>query len=749
MSQNLRFHSIIAAAFAMMTAASCKDSEPAGPAVILPESSLTIDEQTRTSVTFTISSDSPGDYAWAITSPDQSFDSAEDLFNSGNSDMFGSSQTATITYNELKGGEKYSLHYAVRKINPFVYSELKSEVLDTDIPYKDMITLEKVTTNAISYHIEKPEGANAYKHLIVDYNDFIYFQALVGVTHSSYLSAFGRVASESESFECKWYQLDALEDYPTNFYSDTKYLLIAGTTNSADINAQVSPEDVKYIEFRTPKAEVCPYKVNMGVTDITSLTATVTFTPEQGISRYRAYVMSEADYEECRFEGEEMVRRTVIGFWDDKTNEYTGTEVFRMENLIPETKYHACVVAFDEDMREIYLEQTFRTTEPVGPKPEITTEMKTTENTWNSALMNLKMQHAVSAKAFVQTKYVVDEILNAPGNEDLTMEILIRNNGVELTSDVLDKALSETGVDLLFSELSPNTEYVYAVMATNPEHVSTVHVQNFKTDTEPVIETTLFDKLKGEYTACIFDLNNRPYTFDVTITDGVNDATREAYAAENILVCLGFDACGIEYNSPQDLLDKGWANSEEEANRNYGPKWFLEIDENEKITTYRHAVASSYYDDFLQVQLTTYSAEGEAPMASFNGKTIWFKGTFNRYYQSKEEWRQMSSILIHDVEFKEETGRIIIKPVKHLKSYSMQGEYITEFPGVSQSKNWNGGSDEKILFCGNSELTLTKKQSASSNAEKVYVMERWLKTPSVRIIRSNNIKRDIRKSYDW
>ena len=722
-----------------MAAVACKDpnpvepvnpDDPDTPTVTPPVALISIDEQTRTSVKFTIASDSPGDYAWAILPADQSISTAEELFEIGNSDMFGASPYATVTYDELKGGSEYNLYYAVRKINPFVYSELKSEMLDTDIPYEDMITLERVTTNTISYHIEKPEGAKAYKHMIVDYNDFLYFQALVGVTHSSYLSAFGRVATESETFDFEWFQLDGFESYPTHFYSDTKYILLAGEVDAADMDAQVSPERVKYLEFTTPKAEECPYKVNMEVSDITSLTAKVTFTPEEGVDRYRACVMSEEDYNDFMFEGEEMLRRSVIGYWDDKTYEFNDTEIFELTNLMPDTKYYACAMAFDEDMREIYIEKIFYTTEPVGPKPEVITEMKSTEEPWNSARMNLKLKNAVTARAFVHTKYAVDEVLNAPGNEDLTMDVVIRNNGVDLSRDILQEALAETGIDMVFSELSPNTEYVYAIMATNSEHVSTVHLQYFTTDAEPVVETTLFGKLKGEYTAKIYDVNNRPYTFDVTITDGVNDATREAYAAENLLVCLGFDACGVDYHSPQDLLDKGWAKTEEEANRNYGPKWFLEIDENEKITTYKHAVASSYYDEWLGATLTDYSAYDEAPMASFNDVTIWFKGTFNRYYSYYDEWRQMATTLIHDVDFNEETGKITVKPVKHLKSFSMKDEYITEYPGVSQSKNWYGGSDEKILFCGGSELTLTKKQTPAT-ANTMKPLAKKLSIPSV------------------
>lgn len=734
---------VITAAFAAVSCKGPQQEEPQEDPVIAPTASVEINALDRTSVTFTITSDSPGDYVWAIVPETEKIASAEDLFSNGNSGMFTSEQKIEVTYNELEGGNEYSLYYAVRKINPFVYSELYVEPVSTDFPYEEMITLEKVTTNAVSYHIEKPEGAKAYRHMIVDYNDFLYFQALVGVTHSSYLSAFGLGDTKSKTFDYEWAQYDGWDNYATYFYSDTKYLIIAGESESTDIDSQVSDENVRFIEFTTPKAEVCPYEVDIQVSNITSLTADVTFTPEEGVDKYRVYVMSEADYEAFLFEGEEMVRRAVIGAWDDTSTEYEGTQTFSLSGLHPESNYYICMVVFDEDMRELYIEKVFTTTEPVGPAPEIIITELETEEPWNSAGINLQLKNTASALAFIHTKYAVDEVLNAPGNEDLTMEAVISTNGIPFSGAEISKATSEGGANLIFSNLSPNTEYVYAITATNAEYVSTTYVHNFKTGAEPVIETTLFDKLKGEYTATITDVDGKRHTFDVTITDGVNDATREAYKAQNILVCLGFDACGVEYHSPEDLLKKRWAKTEEEANRNYGPKWFLEIDENDNITTYKHAVASSSFDPVNNVELYDYSADGEDPMASFNNQTLWFKGTFNRYYASKEKWEMQATTLIHNVDFDEATETITVKPVTHFKSWSAMGETITEYPGVSQSKNWYGGSDQKVVFCGNSPLVLKRKPQAAQAS--ITPMKASLKVPAVKKINVQETRRTLRK----
>ena len=219
---------LLAMAFAAVSCKETPQDEPQDDPVTAPVASVEVNALDRTSITFTISSDSPGDYAWTIVPSTKKINSAEGLFTEGTTGMFGTSQKAGITYNELEGGNEYSLYYAVRKINPFTYSELYCEPISTVFPYEDMITLEKVTTNAVSYHIEKPEGAKAYRHMIVDYNDFLYFKALVGVTHDSYLSAFGLGDTESKTFDYEWVQMDGWNNYPTYFYSDTKYLIIAG-----------------------------------------------------------------------------------------------------------------------------------------------------------------------------------------------------------------------------------------------------------------------------------------------------------------------------------------------------------------------------------------------------------------------------------------------------------------------------------------------------------------------------------------
>jgi hypothetical protein len=68
---------------------------------------------------------------------------------------------------------------------------------------------------------------------------------------------------------------------------------------------------------------------------------------------------------------------------------------------------------------------------------------------------------------------------------------------------------------------------------------------------------------------------------------------------------------------------------------------------------------------------------------------------------------------------------------------------ITEYPGVSQSKNWYGGSDQKVIFCGNSPLVLKRK--AQTAQASIAPMKTSLQIPAVKKINVQETRRIIRK----
>ena len=74
--------------------------------------------------------------------------------------MFEGAKKAEVKIEDLSGDTEYKLYAAARNLNPFLYSKLVSESIDTHVAYTDMITLESVETYffRLSYHEARRRG---------------------------------------------------------------------------------------------------------------------------------------------------------------------------------------------------------------------------------------------------------------------------------------------------------------------------------------------------------------------------------------------------------------------------------------------------------------------------------------------------------------------------------------------------------------------------------------------------------------
>lgn len=73
--------------------------------------------------------------------------------------MFEGAKKVEVKIEDLTGDTEYKLYAAARNLNPFLYSKLVSESIDTHVAYTDMITLESVkTTFRLSYHEARRRG---------------------------------------------------------------------------------------------------------------------------------------------------------------------------------------------------------------------------------------------------------------------------------------------------------------------------------------------------------------------------------------------------------------------------------------------------------------------------------------------------------------------------------------------------------------------------------------------------------------
>ena len=418
--------------------------------------------------------------------------------------------------------------------------------------------------------------------------------------------------------------------------------------------------------------------------------ASLAIEPEEGIERFRYLVASRADFDYTAFEGEASVRRMIIGHWDDLTNESTKAITVNATGLKPNTEYQVGIVGFDKELREKVLLYDFTTGEPTGPKPTLAVETQTVETPWNKAAFKVNATYAVAMTAGVFPKGSIDEVLGRPGNENLTAGDVIYNNGTQLTEQEVAAAMSEEGLVIESGELLPNTEYEFGVYAANAEGVGVSEIVEFTTLLPPQQGGELRAKLPGKYTATTKDSNGDPVTFSVTIATGVNEATEKAYSDLNRLVVLGFAPCGVDYASPEELLANGWAATEEEANANYGPKWFIEFTSDETIST------------SLPV-----NNELDYTMLNFDGKQYYFHAFAKRPTSD----RYTDAVRSFPVEVSDD----LTVTIKKLVEETDYGTF-TYYPGVlSGTSQWWGD----MVFAASEEIVL--KRDADQGPEPAAV----------------------------
>ncbi len=561
--------SVIAMTGLLLISCEPQVEEPEPP--VAPTASVKVDEISRTSVTFTITSEDAQDYVYAIVENGTAPASAEELFQTGESGMF-ENKKVTITEENLEGSKEYTLYVAVRKINPYVYSELYTENLSTDIEYTEMLTIDKIGYTDYTYHVEVPDGATV-KHISIKRLDYEAIKAIIGdygdVTYGMYLATFGHSITESSDITIDKYSKTALDD-DIFVYSGTDYILMAGKVGADD---KISETDMQIIEFTTRKAETSPFDIDIEV-DPSSNKVTANIIPESGIISYRVKIDTRREFDYVGGEGEDHLKSFVIGPWYDESNSYTAATEITSTGLRPNTAYVVGVVGFDADNGEVFKQLEFSTTAPVGPEPaiQITRIEPSDFLPWKTAAVNIKLENTIEARGGFFLRKSLEDVV-ADGN---TLEAVVWNNGIVLSAQELNAALSPEGCISEITDLEADTEYIFGITAMNDEFVTVTDTLIFRTEKLPGMLGPYYHLL-GEYTATTTDESGNTVSFPVTIASGVNAETISEYSEMNRFVCLGFGPEDqFPYTSPEAVAG-------DNPNEDYGPRWFLEFREEGKI----------------------------------------------------------------------------------------------------------------------------------------------------------------------
>lgn len=567
------------------TFVSCDDDKTPEPEPITPPTySVEVQDIQRTQATFTITSTEATDYAYAICEKeDEPVTDAESLFETGTTGMLEEGK-ATITTTDIEGAKEYVIYSAVRRINPFIYSEVKVTPLSTDIEYTELVTLNKVGTRTVDYHVEYPEGAVKVKHLVVKRADYEDVKRLIGslgeINERLYLETFGHVTTETVDHHSEDIEYNVFGDTYSHIHPGTPYLLLGGVAND---KGKIAEEDFQMVEFDTRKSDEAPYDIEVSITT-TSTTANILIKPAPEFVEYRMVTGTRAEfYYDCA--GDKVRERNlVIGFWDDSKNVptriYKGTREVVLQGLVPNTDQIVAIIGFDALGREKYVYHEFATGDPVGPKPDLTVTEVEPEviAPWSTKAFQVKTSYAAELRAGFWFKSAIDQAIN----NGSSLANIIVNNAPTCSDAQLAQSMTEDGVIFEASNLQPMTEYVFAVYVRNEEYVTAVESIAFTTDELPKVGGQMRKNMPGKYIASTMvlddDDNELTVTFPVTITTGVDEATTAQYDGQNRLVALGFgpeSETGLTYKSPTDLVSEGM--DMEEAINKYGPKWFIEF----------------------------------------------------------------------------------------------------------------------------------------------------------------------------
>lgn len=177
---------------------SCSDDDNSiTPTPEPPTLNVSVTDIQRTQIDFSVQSSGAVDYAFIVKESDPAYmPTAQELFQEGTTGMMEDGQ-ASISTLDVEGGKQFDLYVAVRKINPYVYSEVKKLDLNTDIAYTDIVTLDRIGKTDFKYHLEMPEGATTMKHVVIKKTDYEAIKSILsmfgGVTYETYLKVFGQL----------------------------------------------------------------------------------------------------------------------------------------------------------------------------------------------------------------------------------------------------------------------------------------------------------------------------------------------------------------------------------------------------------------------------------------------------------------------------------------------------------------------------------------------------------------------------
>lgn len=523
-------------------------------------------------------------YACVETSDNMQRPDAEQLFTH-NVNKFDST-TAELSLSGLVPETQYTLFAAASAEG--ILSDVKEFAFTTGAvdPLIDL-SEESITYDSFSVHIRAEEGRSfLFSHidkLLLD---------MSGYTDEQYLEMFGMsgYGDTTVVFKDGDTYFDARNvPYEIGVKPGREYVIFAAY---CDENKNLT--DVLHrTEFTTPDKPRSEHGIAVDIIDITSIAAHIKTTPDDNIREYYVYLRDKSWYDSVIDYGESMMISLIKRAYETQIGArlYTAAADETYDDLTPSTEYLFGIVVIDNEGNESFIaEHIFTTAEPSGIMPDVGIVMQPDGQSPHTIIgLNIKTGLTKTIKyAFAPTADVKEELDNNGGS----YEQLIDMRGIDLSAEQVSQANSDGGLTLYMDELWYDTEYTCVVCAVSAEKIASVDHAAARTSAEPKparVESELFALLPGKWslTYDYVDLNNEPQRIEgaeVTIAD--TDGTGSRYRDYNRLLVEGYQfqpnyaTDPMPYYSAEYLIDYAsyWRDFSSLAYRDFGPKFFLEVD---------------------------------------------------------------------------------------------------------------------------------------------------------------------------
>lgn len=587
-----KLFTLCAVIFGILSLVGCTDDTttpqtPSGGDVVTPEISLSEVDTTPDSITFKVEANMDGTIGYAVAPEGYKAPNVDTWFTANSTDVVAGSTEVTLS--NLNDDTNYTLYVMLRSKDSGKLSAPKTLKFSTpDDGVANPITVLNTSYTTIKFSIDI-QGSYVYQCIDESYLNYN------NLTIEEYIQTPGIGINGQGSMEIEWVDGQQFGAYTMHVREDSKYYVIAAITSGQTITNQIY-----YRETRTPKRPQSSAGLTTELKSVTSTSVTIKTTPDSNVASYYVLVRDKAwsdgiiaDYGESMLG--QLLKWDTSGAWIlSTTNEAVWS------NLIPETVYICHVLVVDNKGAEALSLIPFTTLPKSAPAPKVEASLTLGTSDAHEALyLNLYSEEAHSVRvAFNPLADVID--LRDSGYTDSK----IANNDLYSTALTAEQvaAIKSTGLSIKLEDLFPEVEYVAIVSVKNHEQTESIKIASNITTQKPIparVESGLFTSLLGEWEVSypLVQYNSQSVEIrnaKVTIAAGADDETADYYRSHNRLVIQGWpfnvEADGthkpMPYYSPADLKEMSsyWIENPALALRDYGPKIFLEIDQNNNIT---------------------------------------------------------------------------------------------------------------------------------------------------------------------